>query len=62
MRRVDLEFLDFGKYNFYIWTSYAVTFFVLVLNVVLPLMAKKKILKKIKRQNYLNNIELNTNE
>lgn len=49
-----MEFLDFGKYNFYIWVSYGLTFLILIFNVVLPLMAKKKQLNKIKRQNYLN--------
>lgn len=49
-----MEFLDFGKYNFYIWASYGLTFLVLILNVVLPYMEKKKQLNKIKRQNYLN--------
>jgi heme exporter protein D len=49
-----MEFLDFGKYNFYIWASYGLTFLVLIFNVVLPVMARKKQLNKIKRQNYLN--------
>ncbi|MDH5601086.1 MAG: heme exporter protein CcmD [Gammaproteobacteria bacterium] len=49
-----MEFLDFGKYNFYIWASYGLTFLVLILNVVFPVMAKKKQLHRIKRQNYLN--------
>jgi heme exporter protein D len=49
-----MEFLDFGKYTSYVWASYGLTFLVLILNVVMPLMAKKKQLKKIKRQNYLN--------
>lgn len=49
-----MEFLDFGKYNFYIWASYGLTFLVLIFNVVMPVMAKKKQLNKIKRQNYLN--------
>ena len=49
-----MEILDFGKYNFYIWASYGLTFLVLIFNVVLPVMAKKKQLNKIKRQNYLN--------
>ena len=49
-----MEFLDFGKYNFYIWASYGLTFLVLIFNVVIPMMAKKKQLNKIKRQNYLN--------
>lgn len=49
-----MEFLDFGKYNFYVWASYGLTFIVLIFNVVMPVLAKKKQLKKIKRQNYLN--------
>ena len=52
-----MEMLDFGKYNFYIWASYGITFLVLVLNIALPAIEKKKLLKKIKRSNYLNNIE-----
>lgn len=50
-----MEALDFGKYNFYIWASYGLTFIVLVWNVVIPVLAKKKLIKDIKRRNYLNN-------
>ena len=50
-----MEALDFGKYNFYIWASYGLTFLVLIWNVVIPLLAKKKLIKDIKRRNYLNN-------
>jgi len=50
-----MELLDFGKYNFYIWASYGLTFAVLIWNVVIPLLEKKKLLKNIKRRNYLNN-------
>jgi len=56
-----MEALDFGKYNFYIWASYGLTFLVLIWNIVIPILAKKKLMKDIKRQNYLNNIELNNN-
>ena len=49
-----MEFLDFGKYNFYIWASYGFTFVVLIWNVVIPLLEKKKMVKDIKRRNYLN--------
>jgi heme exporter protein D len=49
-----MEALDFGKYNFYIWTSYGLTFVVLIWNVVIPMLAKKKLIKDIKRRNYLN--------
>ena len=48
-----MEALDFGKYNFYIWASYGLTFLILIWNVVIPLLAKKKLIKDIKRRNYL---------
>lgn len=49
-----MEALDFGKYNFYIWASYGLTFITLIWNVVIPLLEKKKLLKSIKRRAYLN--------
>ena len=52
-----MEHLDFGKYNFYIWVSYSVTFLVLIMNIIMPVLAKKKILKSIKRKMYLNEDE-----
>lgn len=48
-----MDVLDFGKYNAYIWASYALTFIVLAWNVVTPILAKKKLIKDIKRRNYL---------
>jgi len=50
-----MDALDFGKYNFYIWASYGLTFIVLLWNIVVPLLAKNKLIKNIKRRNYLNN-------
>jgi len=49
-----MDALDFGKYNLYIWASYGLTFIVLLWNIVIPLLAKKKLIKDIKRRNYLN--------
>jgi len=49
-----MDALDFGKYNLYIWASYGLTFIVLLWNVVVPLLAKNKLIKDIKRRNYLN--------
>ena len=49
-----MEALDFGKYNFYIWASYGLTFIVLIWNIVIPLLAKNKVIKDIRRRNYLN--------
>ena len=57
-----MEALDFGKYNLYIWASYGLTFLVLIWNVVIPLLGKKKLLKDIKRRNYLNNNGSNDTE
>lgn len=50
-----MELLDFGKYNFYIWASYGLTFIVLIWNIIIPVLVKKKLLKDMKRRNYLNN-------
>ena len=57
-----MEALDFGKYNFYIWASYGLTFMVLLWNVAIPLLAKKKLIKDIKRRNYLANNGSNQTE
>lgn len=54
-----MEALDFGKYNIYIWASYGLTFIVLALNILLPYLEKKKLIKSIKRRNYLNSNESN---
>jgi len=55
-----MEALDFGKYNLYIWASYGLTFIVLIWNVAIPLLAKKQLIKGIKRRNYLNNDQSNS--
>ncbi len=57
-----MEALDFGKYNFYIWASYGLTFITLIWNVVIPLLEKKKLLKSIKRRAYLNDGSLNNTD
>ena len=57
-----MEALEFGKYNFYIWASYGLTFMVLLWNVAIPLLAKKKLIKDIKRRNYLANNGSNQTE
>lgn len=47
------EFLAMGGYGFYVWTSYAIAFFVLLLNVVIPMVQRKNFLRtqalKLKR-------------
>ncbi len=41
------EFLAMGGYGFYVWTSYGITFVVLLLNVIIPLLQKKKIWREL---------------
>lgn len=41
------EFLAMGGYGFYVWTAYGIAFFVLALNVILPLMQRKKLLRTL---------------
>ena len=57
-----MEALDFGKYNFYIWASYGLTFIILIWNIAIPLLEKKKLIKDIKRRNYLANNGSNETE
>ena len=52
------EFFDMGGYAFYVWTSYALTFIVVVANIVSPIMQRKKAIKRIKRAIKRENIEL----
>ena len=43
------EFLDMGGYAFYVWTSYGIALAVLLINVILPLRQRKKLLGDINR-------------
>jgi len=43
------EFLHMGGYAFYVWTSYGLAMIVLVLNVILPMRQRKKLLNDIAR-------------
>ena len=43
------EFLQMGGSAFYVWTSYGIALFVLLINVILPLRQRKKILDGIAR-------------
>ena len=44
------EFLAMGKHGLYVWTAYAVSLAVLGLNVILPLLARRRYLKQAARQ------------
>ena len=43
------EFFHMGGYAFYVWTSYGIALAVLLLNVILPLRQRKKLLDNIAR-------------
>lgn len=41
------EFFHMGGYAFYVWGAYAVTFIVLIMNVLIPLRREQKLLRDI---------------
>jgi heme exporter protein D len=43
------EFFHMGGYAFFVWTSYALAFVIVVLNIVSPMVQRKKIIARIKR-------------
>ena len=43
------DFFHMGGYAFYVWTSYGIALFVLLLNVILPLRQRNKLLGNIAR-------------
>lgn len=43
------EFFDMGGYAFFVWSSYGLTFLVIVLNIVMPIMHRKKVISRVKR-------------
>ena len=38
-----------GGYAFYVWMSYGLTFLVIVLNIVMPILHRKKVISRVKR-------------
>jgi len=43
------EFFDMGGYACFVWSSYGLTFLVIVLNIVMPIMHRKKVISRVKR-------------
>ncbi|MGB5275748.1 MAG: heme exporter protein CcmD [Gammaproteobacteria bacterium] len=43
------EFFAMGGYAFFVWTSYGLTFAVIVLNIIMPVMQRKKVINRVKR-------------
>lgn len=44
------EFLHMGGYAFYVWTSYGIVALVLLVNFIVPIQRRRKLLQQIKRQ------------
>ncbi len=51
------EFFDMGGYAFFVWTSYGVTFIVMLANIISPIMQRRKVISRIKRAIKRENIE-----
>lgn len=41
------EFFAMGGYAFYVWTSYGITFAVLLVNILLPVLQRKTLLRSL---------------
>jgi heme exporter protein D len=52
------EFFHMGGYAFFVWTSYGLTFAVIVANIIFPIMQRKKVIARIKRTIRREQIEL----
>ena len=47
-----------GGYAFFVWTSYAITFAVIVANIIFPIVQRKNVIARIKRAIKREQIEL----
>ena len=43
------EFFAMGGYAFFVWTSYGIALLVIVLNIVMPMIGRKKVISRVKR-------------
>jgi heme exporter protein D len=43
------EFFHMGGYAFYVWTSYAIALVLVILNIVAPVLQRRRIVSRIKR-------------
>jgi heme exporter protein D len=43
------EFFNMGGYAFYVWTSYGLALLMLVVNIVSPLLERKRVIARVKR-------------
>jgi len=43
------EFFAMGGYAFFVWTSYGIALVVILLNIVMPMIERKKVISRVKR-------------
>ncbi len=43
------EFFNMGGYAFFVWTSYGLTFLVMLANIISPIIQRRKVIARIKR-------------
>jgi len=43
------EFFHMGGYAYFVWTSYALTLFIILANIISPIVQRKKIITRVKR-------------
>lgn len=43
------EFFHMGGYAFYVWTSYALALVLVILNIIAPVLQRRRIITRIKR-------------
>ena len=56
------EFFNMGGYAFFVWTSYGLTFAVILANIVSPIWQRKKVIARIKRTIQREKIDLARNK
>jgi heme exporter protein D len=43
------EFFAMGGYAFFVWTSYGIALLVILLNIVMPVLHRRKVINRVKR-------------
>ena len=43
------EFFNMGGYAFFVWTSYGFALLMVVANIVMPLLHRKRVIRRVKR-------------
>ena len=43
------DFFHMGGYALYVWTSYGIAFVILIINVIVPIVRKQRLLRELQR-------------